>query len=299
MRLFRQRVRLDWTEVIGRVEAALREAVSDRRVKKSAGCGGGALRPGSHRLQVEPRVTKARPRNQAWLLPARRRRGWGFCNIARTTIRWAGRWTGTANTCLHLAARTAGQDREAGAGQCRRWVLGSACSAVALAADASDTRVQLLVSEPRPVLQRILGQNLSANGASNVTVLRRLVGCLRGSDAIDETVDGLQLEQLNLLKVGEDADAATVLAGATEYIMAAAAGAVLGCERPNGVGGAGQRVAGRVPAIAAGRMGPRGSIPPTSTGGTTISLVGNPALTLTGIPQGNRSRNRSFTIVPN
>ena len=76
----------------------------------------------------------------------------------------------------------------------------------------------LLVSEARPVSRRMLGQNLAANRVGNVTVLRRMVGRPRDPTEVAETVDGLQLEQLNLLKVGEDVDGLAVLAGAEETL---------------------------------------------------------------------------------
>ena len=45
-----------------------------------------------------------------------------------------------------------------------------------------------------------------------------MVGRLRGETEMAETVDGLQLEQLFLLKVGEDVDSVTVLEGAEETL---------------------------------------------------------------------------------
>ena len=51
-----------------------------------------------------------------------------------------------------------------------------------------------------------------------MTVLRTNVGRLRDETEVAETVDGLQLEQLDLLKVGEYVDGVSVLEGAEETL---------------------------------------------------------------------------------
>ena len=76
----------------------------------------------------------------------------------------------------------------------------------------------LLVSEAQPVQQRMLRHNLAANRADNVTVLHSAVGQPRGKTEAAETVDGLRLEQLALLKVGESIDGVALLAGAEETL---------------------------------------------------------------------------------
>ncbi len=82
----------------------------------------------------------------------------------------------------------------------------------------------LFLYESRPVVQQILRQNLVANGVSNVTVMRRKLGSLGEQQGMvdgvpmTETLDELQLERLDWLKVNAIADAVDVLAGATETL---------------------------------------------------------------------------------
>ncbi len=74
------------------------------------------------------------------------------------------------------------------------------------------------------MLQRILRQNLAVNGVSNVTVMRRTLGSRSEADTAGdappttETLDELQLERLDWLKVDASGDALDVLAGASETL---------------------------------------------------------------------------------
>ena len=91
----------------------------------------------------------------------------------------------------------------------------------------------LFLFEPRAVLHRVLQQNLAVNAARNVTVLRRRPGrravtapqgikpalgevsaCVESTDALDDYL----FEQLHLLKIGNGAEIAAVLDGATETV---------------------------------------------------------------------------------
>ena len=74
----------------------------------------------------------------------------------------------------------------------------------------------LLVYEPRPVQARILRQNLAANRVMNVTFLR---GRLGAEEA--ETVDALQLERLDWVKIDDGELAPSVLRG-DGYVVATA-----------------------------------------------------------------------------
>jgi hypothetical protein len=82
----------------------------------------------------------------------------------------------------------------------------------------------LFLYESRPVLQRILRQNLAANGVSNVTVMRRTLGSQGEGEGSEiampttETLDELQLERLDWLKVDASVAALDVLAGASETL---------------------------------------------------------------------------------
>jgi tetratricopeptide (TPR) repeat protein len=82
----------------------------------------------------------------------------------------------------------------------------------------------LFLYESRPVLQRILRQNLAANGVGNVTVMRRTLGSrgegegMPGEMPTTETLDELQLERLDWLKVDASVAALDVLSGASETL---------------------------------------------------------------------------------
>jgi FkbM family methyltransferase len=96
----------------------------------------------------------------------------------------------------------------------------------------------LFLCEPRPIVQRILRQNLGANKIGNVTVLRHSVGRMSkidqsagerrsvgddtqpgaASGTKTETIDELQLEQLHWLKINDNICATDVLDGASETL---------------------------------------------------------------------------------
>ena len=83
----------------------------------------------------------------------------------------------------------------------------------------------LFLYESQPVRQRILRQNLAANGVRSVTVMRRTLGSRGEADSgtdgslpTTETLDELQLERLDWLKVNASVDARDVLAGASDTL---------------------------------------------------------------------------------
>jgi hypothetical protein len=93
----------------------------------------------------------------------------------------------------------------------------------------------LFLYSTRAVVRRILGQNLEANQvAHSVTVMRRELAQPReassaasgaaeprpppGADYPTETLDELQLERLDLLKIRSDASAAEILDGASSTL---------------------------------------------------------------------------------
>jgi hypothetical protein len=91
-----------------------------------------------------------------------------------------------------------------------------------------DGHVILYENDPR--LRRLLRENLSSNGFSNATVMRRSLGGVReghtapseaASAPTSETVDELCLQHLDWLKIGERIDAAEVLGGAADTIWRA------------------------------------------------------------------------------
>ena len=83
----------------------------------------------------------------------------------------------------------------------------------------------LFLYESQPVRQRILRQNLAANGVRPVTVMRRTLGSRGNADSgtdgtppTTETLDELQLERLDWLKTGTSVAALEVLDGASDTL---------------------------------------------------------------------------------
>src|SRR5205814_1099367 len=78
----------------------------------------------------------------------------------------------------------------------------------------------LIVYESRPLHKRLLQQNLAANRAPNVTIMRgnlggRDVGNASGASST-ENIDQLALERLDLLKINSGSSAMDVIGGAND-----------------------------------------------------------------------------------
>jgi hypothetical protein len=77
----------------------------------------------------------------------------------------------------------------------------------------------VIAYESRPVHRRILVQNLSSRGITNVTVMRRNLGPPTADDPSQfDTVDVLNLQRLALLKIDDIESAASVIAGAEQTL---------------------------------------------------------------------------------
>ncbi len=217
MRLFRQSRRDDWTDVVERVKAALEERVRE----------GPPVVPveTSSRAKAVPSVSLP------WTSPAQLNVGHraGMSAVAETrvgilqylpdepivgdAIGWYGEHLQRQLDLLARIVRPGSTVMEVGAGVGAHAVLLGR-----LLGEAG----HLFVYESRPVQQRILRQNLAANGVSNVTVMRRTLGSRGEEEGIargtaTETLDELQLERLDWLKVASG-DALDVLAGASETL---------------------------------------------------------------------------------
>jgi hypothetical protein len=236
MRLFRQSRRGDWHEVIERVKVALQERARE-----------GAVTPAS--LQRAPAVPPLRPLATPEALLAGHRPG--LSAVAETgvgivqylpdealvgeSITWYGEYLQPQLDLLARLIRPGATVLEAGAGVgMHALFLGTAVGPAG----------HLFIYEPRPVVQRILRQNLGANGVTNVTVMRRALGRSAAPSAdpaekvaapLRESVDELRLERLDWLKV-DDASGVAVLEGAADTLwrlrpwlfLAAADAALLG-----------------------------------------------------------------------
>ena len=207
MRLFRQRVRGEWDEVIERVRVALEDVV--RR-------GGAAALHGRPEPSAVPTKmpVNALPRHAPG-----HRRGMGAVVETRhgilqylpdeedigDALGWYGEWLEGQRELLAgwLTPGSTVLEVGAGVGAHALW-LGAALGAAG----------HLMLYEARAIHQRILRQNLAANRVPNVTLLR---GSLGADDPAD-TLDGLQLERLDWLKCNEAATSDSVLAGGDETL---------------------------------------------------------------------------------
>jgi Flp pilus assembly protein TadD len=218
MRLFRQSRRGDWDEVIGRVKVALQERVRDAAVTTA-------------NVQRAQAVPPLQPLSTPEALRAGHRPG--LSAVAETgvgivqylpdealvgeSIAWYGEYLQPQLDLLARLIRPGATVLEAGAGVgVHALFLGAAVGAAG----------HLLVYESRPVVQRILRQNLDANGVTNATVMRRALGrgAVQSTDPaeavaapLSESVDELRLEHLDWLKV-DDASGMEVLEGAADTL---------------------------------------------------------------------------------
>jgi tetratricopeptide (TPR) repeat protein len=212
MRLFRQSRRGDWDEVIERVKMALQARVR-----------GGTPTVASVRHAQAP----LRPLSTLEELLAGHRPGLSAVAETRVgivqylpdealvgkSIAWYGEYLQPQLDLLGRLIRPGTTVLEAGAG------VGMHALFLGAAVGPSG---HLFLYEPRPVVQRILRQNLGANGIGNVTVMRRALGrSAADTDAADaalrESVDELRLERLDWLKVDDDSGM-EVLEGAADTL---------------------------------------------------------------------------------
>jgi tetratricopeptide (TPR) repeat protein len=221
MRLFRQSRRDQWDEVVERVKAALQERVR-----------GGAAAPLAHAAaRAAPPLPPAVERAG---IPVGHRAGLSAVVETRmgilqylpdeapigASLSWYGEYLQPQLDLLARLLRPGATVLEADAG------VGAHAVFLAQALGAAG---HLFLYEPRPVMQRILRQNLAANRIMNVTLMRRALG--RGGagegaaasasapeSVVTETMDELQLERLDWLKLNAGARALEVLAGATETL---------------------------------------------------------------------------------
>ena len=210
LRLFRQSRRDDWEDVVRRVAAALAE-----RVK----AGGQAL-PAA----PTPRREVARPVTTLAGIKAGQRAGLSAVAETRVgivqylpeqpvvgdAIGWYGEHLQQQLELLGRLLQPGARVLEASAG------IG--LHALFLSRVVGETG-HLYVYEARPLLQRILRQNLAANRVRNATVMRRALGSQgEAASGAGETIDELRLEGLDWLKVGEGGAAPEVIVGAAETL---------------------------------------------------------------------------------
>jgi tetratricopeptide (TPR) repeat protein len=186
MRLFRQTKRDDWNEVVARVATALAEWTADSATLNRA-TGESCL--------ANPQQNRAPDHCAADVAP-------GHFVVAQTrlcplqirphdeptgkALDWYGEYLQPQLDLLAQILRAGGTVVEVGAGiGAHSVVLASLVGPIS----------HLIVYEEDPVLRRVLNQNLAAAGAANVTIMRRSLTI--------ETLDGLRLADLQMLKVND------------------------------------------------------------------------------------------------
>ncbi|MEP6707881.1 MAG: glycosyltransferase family 9 protein, partial [Pyrinomonadaceae bacterium] len=228
MRLFRQSRRDDWTDVIERVKSALEKQVWE------------GLHAAEPTQTAKPVPVAPQPLGTLAALKAGQRPGLSAVAETRAgtlqylpdepivgdAIGWYGEYLQPQLDLLARIVRPGATLMEVDAG------IGA--HAVFLGAMLGEAG-HLFLYESRPILQRILRQNLAAKGVKNVTVMRLTLGGtgkldktaigevagasrLTAGIPITKTLDELQLRRLDWLKVNMNVAALDVLSGASETL---------------------------------------------------------------------------------
>ena len=198
-RLFRQRQAGDWTEVVGRLKCSLQEW---------------AAVPAADRMSPDGRVSMpvpatASPKRVAGLSAVRETRV-GIVqyfpddDAQGRSLEWYGEWLQGELDLVLRWVRAGGVGMEV--------LAGVGAHAIGLAEALRETG-HLFLYEERPVVNRVLAQNLAANRLRNVTLMARTLGGPAGGNAAD-ALDDLHLERLDWLKVNAGADAQAIIVGA-------------------------------------------------------------------------------------
>jgi Flp pilus assembly protein TadD len=211
MRLFRQQVSGDWSGVVQRVKAALNLRLQEAPTLAAP-------------KTLSPNATFATRLTFARLSPGHKL---GFSGVAETrlgivqyfpdepvvgdSIDWYGEYLQGQLDVLGRILKPGMTVIEVDAG------VGMHALYLAAAVGPSG---HAYLYESRPLMQKLLRQNLAFNQAGVVTVMKRSLRCggVLSSDADMETIDDLQLKQLHMLKVGEHTPALDVIAGATQTL---------------------------------------------------------------------------------
>jgi len=213
MRLFRQRRLGEWGEVVAGVKVALEEAV---RTGSLAGPPPATIQLDDFDVGVEApieadalteiptaisRVTEARYGIMQYVPND---------DVTARSIAWYGEFL---QPHVELLARMIGPDD-------RLIEVGSGIGAHAIPlAKMLGPRGHLFLYETRPVLRRILQQNLAANRVTqSTTLMRRAVSGASDTPEDSETLDELLLDRLDLLKIQADAAADNILVGASDTL---------------------------------------------------------------------------------
>jgi tetratricopeptide (TPR) repeat protein len=210
MRLFRQRVRDDWSEVLDRVATELQDLVSKGSAARHAERA--QDRVSAHARQFTVRgAAESVVRGQFGISETRL----GLLQYrphessVGLSLDWYGEFLQGQLDGLTTLVRPSATIVEIGAG------IGVHSVCLSRLAGAHG---HLLVYEVDRVSKRVLQQNLQSSNAENVTVMRNRPAGASESDDDSEAVDDLRLARLDLMKIGAGVDGARALAGASETL---------------------------------------------------------------------------------
>jgi len=201
LRLFRQGVQGEWDDVIARLTEALRERVREHSPTTVSQSPSNDVTPRPRSLPI------GAPHTASAGMSAVAETVMGICQyfpdqpLVGDSIGWYGEYLLPQTAVLTRLMKAGDVVLEVGAG-----IGAHALSLRPAIGDAG----HLFLYESRPLFQRVLRQNLSANGIANVTVMKR--------DVSIETIDELRLEALDWLKINEDSDPLVVLDGAADSL---------------------------------------------------------------------------------
>ena len=217
MRLFRQRRLGEWGDVVARVKIALEEAVRTGSLAEPPPLR--ATSPNNSPISGKAsgqRSRRTRRRKCRPTFPALRRHAYGIVQYlpdggeTARSIAWYGEYLQPHVDLLARSIRPDDRFVEVGCG------IGA--HAIPLA-KMLGPKGHVFLYETRPMLRRILQQNLAANRVARQTTLMRRSLSGAGNAAVDsETLDELLLDRLDVLKIQADMAAGDVLKGASDTL---------------------------------------------------------------------------------
>jgi len=209
LRLFRQVRRGEWSEIVARVAAALRDRVAQPRPATT--------RPA--RAAVKPRALSATGPTD-WPGPAGRLAAVAETRYGLLAYLPHRGYEGKAlrhdsEDLAWYSALVAGLQPLGGVAVVAHAGIGLPLLPLSAAAGSTG---QLFAYEPDLTLRALLQRNLMVNGVKNVSLMRRGLGSRTDAPENTDTIDTLGLTRLDLVVVSDASDAPAIIDGATQSL---------------------------------------------------------------------------------